>query len=663
MADWKEKEFTSRSFFSEVTMQQDRSLLTRISTEDKESAAGITGNHHPNPTHKFLDTKTLIGILLSANNFGKLLPCVPSGLKENVHFVVDNSVNAKRYELGLKGTYKDDSGPWNSNCSHSVTRYFLYDSLKSVEVKDGIYCTVTRRDKKRFYLPVDPQPRQGSVLSLQSHYVKHVSSESYRRKVTWLSSVPRFVPPVALYEYSGEAPKALKDSLPSCSAEVYDKIYCSRTEEVMSEANVDCLSLVISEYPHLREAVGGHKLPSVPEKYLSMDVMLKSVKNITKTRNFLKQIPEGLKENAFFIVDAEIFLHKQNMEGCNIWNDDSGPWDFENSVCENSLFLCDLSESFRGVEMKEGLYCAVQCKDVYLPLVPQPNLDDIVSVQRYDVCHKYSASYKRRITTFKSMEEGGPCTAFVEYHGTAPEKLKHELNSKSYTVCDKKCAEFSLENICSAKTDCTSSAVAVSCEGAFENESLEADIFSKFLPLHLILTKLRDSSSTKNVYAQVPAGLKENQHYIVKNSINVQRHRKGRKCTFCDDSGPWVSQVTTTVSYFVEHYKVMKKIVEHNEVYCTEHKVDGEKIFIPLVPQPNPNSIIVCHRNSARHKNSVSYRRRITWLEDGSDHLPCLAFYEYCGSAPDCLRFTFANMDDGSAQLYDRRKYKSILLE
>ncbi|XP_068200871.1 uncharacterized protein [Palaemon carinicauda] len=652
MASWKESESASKSVDDEMTIQEDYSVLTRISNSNEGSGIKVTGNHCSVPAPMFLNTKSIIKTLLSVDNFSKLLPCVPNGLKENVSFIVDNRINSRRQELGLKGTYEDDSGPWNCSDSHSVTRYFLYDSLKSIELKDGIYCKETRRDKKRVYLPLDPQPTPESILSVQSYYVKHAFSKSYRKKVTWLGSLPKFVPPVILYEYSGQAPKELKESLPPCSTEVYEKIYCCSSEEDVGDARVDCLSLVIHEYPHLLEAVGGHKLPDVPEKQLDMDVMLKSVKNIMKTKNMLKEVPEGLKENMFFIVDAEMFLHNQSIGTCNIWSDDSGPWDYEKSSCENCLFLCDLNESFRGVDIKEGLYCTAQSKDAQLPLIPQPNLENILSVQKYDICHKYSERYKRRITIFKSMEEGGPSTAFVEYHGAAPEKLKHELNNKSYasSVRDKSCAVYTLETPTSVKAQCTLSAVVVPSEGCLENEWIETETNSRFLPLHLILTKLKDSSAMINSYPQVPAGLKENKQFIVKNSLNVQRHRKGRKCTFWDDSGPWVSQVTTKSLYVTEDGTTMKKIVEHNEMYCSEHKVDGKKIYIPLVPQPHPNNIIVWHRNSSRHKNSNSYKRRITWLEDGSDDLPCLAFYEYYGTAPDTLRFYFADKVNGSLQ-------------
>ena len=178
--------------------------------------------NHPSGPNAFMNTKILIGILESINDFSKLVPCVPNGLKENRYFLVDNNVNARRNELGLKELYKDDSGPWNFQ--HSVTRYFLRDARKMAELKDGMYYTDAKRDKKRVLIPLDPQPTPDSVISVYSQYVRHKSCESYRRKITSFGHLSKEMPHIAIYEYCGNAPSCLKETLGDCSEEVYDNV-------------------------------------------------------------------------------------------------------------------------------------------------------------------------------------------------------------------------------------------------------------------------------------------------------------------------------------------------------------------------------------------------------------------------------------------------------
>ena len=189
-------------------------------------------------------------------------------------------------------------------------------------------------------------------------------------------------------------------------------------------------------------------------------------------------------------------------------------------------------------------------------------------------------------------------------------------------------------------SDCSASflsAVISSADGAVEDDSVDLERTSSFFPLEAVMSKLRKKGDLEEPLAHVPRGLKENQYFLVDNNENMRRHKIGRKCDFWDDSGPWVSQITTTASYLHEGGKILKKIVNQNGEYYSEQKLNGERVSIPLSPRPDPSDVVVLHRNSAKHKDSGKYQRRVTWFEDGSEDIPHAACYEYVGTPPQSL--------------------------
>ena len=65
--------------------------------------------------------------------------------------------------------------------------------------KDGIYCTVKRVNKKRVYIPIEPQPSADSVYELSRSYASLKKDTNYKRRVTWLGQNAK--DSVAVVEY------------------------------------------------------------------------------------------------------------------------------------------------------------------------------------------------------------------------------------------------------------------------------------------------------------------------------------------------------------------------------------------------------------------------------------------------------------------------------
>ena len=96
---------------------------------------------------------------------------------------------------------------WDTNKGSSPKTYYHITSdgkLKNIFKKDGIYCTVKRVNKKRVYIPIEPQPSADSVYELSRSYASLKKDANYKRRVTWLGQNAK--DNVAVVEYLGNFP-------------------------------------------------------------------------------------------------------------------------------------------------------------------------------------------------------------------------------------------------------------------------------------------------------------------------------------------------------------------------------------------------------------------------------------------------------------------------
>jgi len=61
---------------------------------------------------------------------------------------------------------------------------------------------------------------------------------------------------------------------------------------------------------------------------------------------------------------------------------------------------------------------------------------------------------------------------------------------------------------------------------------------------------------------------------------------------------------------------------------------DKKTVFVPLTPQPPPDSILTVQRYYAKHTTSCEYEKRVTWLEASHHCCSSHAIYEYRGVYP-----------------------------
>ncbi|XP_076028574.1 uncharacterized protein LOC143017704 isoform X2 [Oratosquilla oratoria] len=154
----------------------------------------------------FLDTDRLIEKLLQAPTTDE--SDIPPGIKENVYFLLNNTKNVQRRNLGKKAVYHDDCGVYSQRGSMK-THYFIRNkdgTYRYAEKKNGVYVTTKKKER----VEMQPQPSEESILVLKRLYSELKRDPSYKRRVSWAEKFPadkRGDHATLCIEYIGSYPK------------------------------------------------------------------------------------------------------------------------------------------------------------------------------------------------------------------------------------------------------------------------------------------------------------------------------------------------------------------------------------------------------------------------------------------------------------------------
>ena len=125
--------------------------------------------------------------LLLTNTSG--IKSVPTGVKENVYFILDNSRNFEDRAKRKASNFGDDCGVWNSTSGSSPKFHYILHidgTLSTVFLRQNQYC-----DRKMIqiffkYIPMDPQPDNSKVIVVHRYYTAPKLDKEYKKRVTWL---------------------------------------------------------------------------------------------------------------------------------------------------------------------------------------------------------------------------------------------------------------------------------------------------------------------------------------------------------------------------------------------------------------------------------------------------------------------------------------------
>ena len=166
------------------------------------------------------------------------------------------------------------------------------------------------------------------------------------------------------------------------------------------------------------EAEGGYDMPD-KGCFLDRQHLFKTLRSHP---DMIRQIPDGHKNNKYFIIDNTENLERRMHKKRSRWWDDCGAW--VSGPSNVDLFLGD---TMTEVQLKDSQYCTVRGKrtagarqKTFTALDPQPDPSDIITLHRAYSKHSRNPDYRRRISWTDDR-----AAAIAEYVGTFPGSAPH----------------------------------------------------------------------------------------------------------------------------------------------------------------------------------------------------------------------------------------------
>ena len=168
------------------------------------------GNHrHINgaiaiENRKFVDPENILQLMIHEKPCGKT---IPTGVKENVLFVVDNNDNTDRQAKGKRPMYVDDCGIWSDKASCKTHHYIISEDgcLEYVDKKNGQYVKFVKGQR----VAVEPQPAADNIIVFKRYYISLKRDSSFRKRISTVIQCPDSMTrlkTVAVVEYVGICP-------------------------------------------------------------------------------------------------------------------------------------------------------------------------------------------------------------------------------------------------------------------------------------------------------------------------------------------------------------------------------------------------------------------------------------------------------------------------
>jgi hypothetical protein len=175
-----------------------------------------------------------------------------------------------------------------------------------------------------------------------------------------------------------------------------------------------------------------------PIEYNRFMDIYEAFEKVTSATIVHSDIPRGLKENVWFLIDNSYNL--QHPERRNVFYDDCGVWDSQKgSVAKTYLLLDDDNQGIKcSLRIRAGKFIQLRVKgrkkpkeaeNEWIEMDPQPEPNRVVICHRYYAFLKRQKDYKRRIIWFTMPPpvKSGRDVAIVEYIGKFPgfSKTRH----------------------------------------------------------------------------------------------------------------------------------------------------------------------------------------------------------------------------------------------
>ena len=138
-----------------------------------------------------MNTRTILDLLKAPHS---LMEEIPTGRKDGKFYFINNEENIKRRGNKEHSEFWDDCGAWESGTSQATLFTEVGGKLISVKLYKSLYVTEKRVNKKKEFIPLDPQPPKSAVLKVHRFYqILQASPKGpwqFRRRITWLEKYP-----------------------------------------------------------------------------------------------------------------------------------------------------------------------------------------------------------------------------------------------------------------------------------------------------------------------------------------------------------------------------------------------------------------------------------------------------------------------------------------
>ena len=118
----------------------------------------------------------------------------------------------------------------------------------------------------------------------------------------------------------------------------------------------------------------------------------------------------------------------------------------------------------------------------------------------------------------------------------------------------------------------------------------------------------------------------------------AEKKKRKKKSEYSDDCGAWNSASgAIPKSFYVVNGDDLTRVDYLKKEYGHFKTVNKKRQFIPLVPQPSPDSILELHRNYSTLKLESTYKRRVSYfgkIPSSLTNIIPIAVVEYTGKFP-----------------------------
>ena len=152
----------------------------------------------------------------------------------------------------------------------------------------------------------------------------------------------------------------------------------------------------------------------------------------------LEEIPRGRKDGMYFLLDNSSNIEKKKWKEISIWGN-SGAW---KNVRSPITYFLHTTDRLCTIVKQKKVFCIekqVNKKIIFVPLEPQPRMNDILEVHRlyqHVASDPDSKQFKRRITCIENVPTAMATVpsnvAFVEYIGTFTTRCRHKNTRKPH---------------------------------------------------------------------------------------------------------------------------------------------------------------------------------------------------------------------------------------